>query len=153
MHTASKREIINLCRCTQLLISGKYITQYTSYSLIFNLHITQCYKTKNSTKSISTINRAITKKRDIFDCLSVPQTQQLLIEKWVCCSVMPLYHYTLLPAIWTHWITVQAKNSIRNAPASAVLTLVSHQSHNVHTTNCHLRSKKWSTKEIKGKLW
>ena len=38
-------------------------------------------------------------------------------------------------------MTVQAKNSIRNVPASAALTQVSHQSHNVRTVNCHLHSK------------
>ena len=38
----------------------------------------------------------------------------------------------------TLWITIQAKNSIRNAPASSALALVSHQSHNVHTANLYL---------------
>ena len=42
----------------------------------------------------------------------------------------------------THEIIVQAKNSIRNAPASAVLTQLSHQNHNVCTANCHLYSKR-----------
>ena len=43
--------------------------------------------------------------------------------------------------LWTHWVTVQAKNSIRNSPASAALTQVSHQSHNSHTANHYLCSK------------
>ena len=35
----------------------------------------------------------------------------------------------------------QAKNSIGSAPGSSALTLVSHQSHNVHTAKHHLRAK------------
>ena len=39
------------------------------------------------------------------------------------------------------WVTVQAKNHLRSTPASTALTLVSHRSHNVCTTNCHLHGK------------
>ena len=40
----------------------------------------------------------------------------------------------------THWVSVWAKNSIRNTPASTALTQVLHQSHNVCTANLHLCS-------------
>ena len=36
------------------------------------------------------------------------------------------------------WLTFQAKNNVRSTPASTALL---HQSHNAHTTNCHLCSK------------
>ena len=38
-------------------------------------------------------------------------------------------------------VTVQAKNSIRNAPTSSALIQVSHRSHNTCTANCHVCSK------------
>ena len=43
-----------------------------------------------------------------------------------------LYHYSLLTAtlntLGAFWVTVQAKYSVRNAPASSALTQVLHQS-------------------------
>ena len=49
--------------------------------------------------------------------------------------------FVLLPAVLTCWVTFQAKNNIRRAPASSALTLVSYPSHNTPTTNCHLHAK------------
>jgi len=40
-------------------------------------------------------------------------------------------HFISLPALLTFEATFQAKNNVRSTP---VLTLVLHQSHNVHTT-------------------
>ena len=45
------------------------------------------------------------------------------------------HHFQLLR---TFWATVHATNNIRSAPASSVLTQVSHWSHNAYTANCHL---------------
>ena len=84
------------------------------------------------------MNPAIKKNKK---CLISKCTPQLSIKKWVCLSIMLLYHYGW-QLLWTHWVTIRAKNSIKNAPASAALTQVSHQSHNACTTNrCHLCSK------------
>ena len=49
-----------------------------------------------------------------------------------------IYHYASFPAISK---TIQAKNNVRNASASAALSQISHRSHNAHTTNRHLRGK------------
>ena len=46
--------------------------------------------------------------------------------------------FVSLLAVRTCKATSQAKNKIRNAPASSLLTLVLHPSHNVRTANCHL---------------
>jgi len=43
-----------------------------------------------------------------------------------------------LPALRTLWVTFQAKNNVKNAPASTELTQVSHFSHNASTANHHL---------------
>ena len=48
-------------------------------------------------------------------------------------------HFVSHLTLQTCWATLQAKNNVRSAPASSALTLVSHQSHNVHTANHHLR--------------
>ena len=59
------------------------------------------------------------------------------------CPLARLRHcVTMLhfQSLWKYWVTVQAKNSVRNA-ASAALTQVSHRSYNVCTANRHLRGK------------
>ena len=48
-------------------------------------------------------------------------------------------HFVLLLAPQNFWATFQAKSNARRAPASTALTLLSHQSHKVCTTNRHLR--------------
>jgi len=47
----------------------------------------------------------------------------------------------LLLAVRACWAMFQARNNVRSAPASSALTLVSHRSHNVRTTNRHPCSK------------
>ena len=49
--------------------------------------------------------------------------------------------FVSLLALQTLSATFQAKNNIRNAPASTVLTLVLHRSHNVPTANHHTVGK------------
>ena len=53
---------------------------------------------------------------------------------WSWCTTM--LHFQLLRTLR---VTFQVENSVRSTPASTALTLVSHRSHNAHTTNCHLR--------------
>ena len=67
-----------------------------------------------------------------------PAITHLLIEKWVCHLIIPTLCFQLLR---THWVTVQAKNSVKNAPASTALTQVSYQSHNTRTTNRNLHGR------------
>ena len=50
---------------------------------------------------------------------------------------VPLPFVALL-TLQTLWATFQAKNNARSAPASTAYTLVSHQSHNARTVNCHV---------------
>jgi len=85
---------------------------------------------EKSLKSISTINPAITENTvcSIYRFKSA----------WVCHLIV-LCFVSLL-AFQTCWVTFQAKNDVRSAPASSALTLVSHRSHNVSTANRHLRS-------------
>ena len=49
--------------------------------------------------------------------------------------------FALLLEVWTCWAMFQAKNNVRSASASPALTLVSHRSHNMRTTNRHLHTK------------
>jgi len=45
--------------------------------------------------------------------------------------------FVSLLALQTCWVTFQAKNNVRNIPASSALTVVLHQSHNARTANRH----------------
>ena len=80
-----KRKIF--AKRTQLL---KSISQYTSYSLIFNLRITQCYKTKNSIQSFSKINPDY-EIQEMFNHLNTHHSYQLKSGYFA-----PLRHYTSL---------------------------------------------------------
>jgi len=75
----------------------------------------------------------------MFGCLSVHPSYQLTsgcVAQFRHC--VTTLRFQLLRTLWG---AVQAKNSVRNAPTSAALTQISHQNHNVHTVNCHLRGK------------
>jgi len=50
--------------------------------------------------------------------------------------------FVSLPALWTLWVTYQAKNNVRNSNASTLLLQVSHWSCNVCTANHHLRGSR-----------
>jgi len=52
-----------------------------------------------------------------------------------------LLRFISLLAVRTCWATFQAKNNLRSALANSSLTLVSHQSYNTRTANCHLCAK------------
>ena len=87
-------------------------------------------------RSIPTIYPAITENTK---CLIVEARVPLFIFK-VGVSIdhgVPLCFVALL-ALRTLWATFQTKNNKGSAPASSALTLVSHQSHKVHTANRHL---------------
>ena len=119
MHmTIVKRWLLNC-----ILIISQYVSQYTSYSLIFNP-----LRMENTMKSIATINPAIMENTehsiDLKVCVTLDHDVSL--------------HFVSLLAIRTRWATFQAENNIRSAPASSALILVSHQSHNACTANCHL---------------
>jgi len=93
---------------------------------------------ENSLKSISTINPVSTENTE---CLIV-KVRTSFIDLKVGMSLnhgVSLCFVSLL-AFPTFWATFQAKNNVRSTPASSELTLVTHQSHNVSTTNRHLRS-------------
>ena len=85
---------------------------------------------------ISTINPAITEN---MKC-SVIEAHTQYIDLKVVRHFVIVQHYILLPALRTLWLTFQARNSVRSAPASTVLAWVLHQSHNVCTMNRHLYS-------------
>ena len=61
-----------------------------------------------------------------------------------------LQHFISLLALQTCWAML--KNNVRSALASSAFTILSHRSHNAHTTNHHLRGKgerngvQWRTK-------
>jgi len=87
-------------------------------------------------KSVSIINPAI---KENMECLIIKAQGSFIDLK----MGVPLNHgvslrFVLLLAFRTCWATFQAKNNVRNTPASSALTLVSHRSHNAHTANCHL---------------
>ena len=126
----------------QVLIIGKSVSQYASYSLIYSpLH---SVINENSMKSISTINPAITENTE---CLII-EACTLVINLKVGVS---LYHgvslpFVLLPALGILWVTFQAKNNVKRA-------LHLPKSH-IEAITCVLqiitRERK---KENKGKLW
>ena len=127
---------------TQLLISGKSISRYASYSLIFS-----------PLRSI--INREQHEKylynqsRKIWNVWSYKRALHSSILKWVCCVIC----ITMLCfAFSSCCATFKVKNNIISIPASSALTLVLHQSHNACTTNrlTYMAVKKGM--ELKGKL-
>ena len=61
-----------------------------------------------------------------------------------------LLHFVSLLALRTFWATFQAKNNVRSAPASSVLTLVSHRSHNMRIENRYLYAEVEKGMELKG---
>jgi len=88
-------------------------------------------------KNISAINPAIMENTEY----SIVIVHSLFINIKVGVS---LDHgislcFILLLALRAGWEAFQAKNNVRSAPASSALTLVSHQSHNARTANCHVR--------------
>ena len=81
-----------------------------------------------------------------------PAITHLLIEKWVCHLIIPTLCFQLLR---THWVTVQAKNSVK----MPLLALHLHKSRTKAITRVPLivtyteGKKEYSTKENKSKLW
>ena len=67
-------------------------------------------------------------------------------SNWLKVGVLLNYATVSLCFVWfqllrTRWVTIQAKNCKRNAPASAALIQVLHWSHNAHTAIRHLCGK------------
>ena len=91
---------------------------------------------KNSTKSIPTINPAITE--NIRNVRLLKCAPHLSILKWACRLVIG---FVSLLVVRTCRTAFQAKNNVWSTPADSALTLVSHQSHNARTANRHLRAK------------
>ena len=88
-------------------------------------------------KSISTINPAIIENME----WSIVEVCASFINLKVGTSLdhgVSLCFISLL-AFRACWATFQAENNVRGASASSALTLVSHQSHNARTANCHLQ--------------
>jgi len=83
-------------------------------------------------KSISAINPAITEN---MEC-SIVDVHALFIN--LQAGVLLDYYASFTFSCSNMF---QAKNNRRSTPASSALTLVSHQSHNAHTANRHLRTK------------
>ena len=87
-------------------------------------------------KSISTINPENTACSIIIAHASFINLKVgVLLDHGVLLCLVSLL------VVQTCWATLQAKNNVSSVPASSTLTLVSHRSHNAHTTNCHLRGK------------
>ena len=117
-----------------ILISGKPVSQYASYSLIFSpLH--------------SVINREQHEKY-LYN-QSSHSGKYGMFDRWSACLIYQfrvgvsgvLLCFISLLVIRTCWTAFQAKNNVRSTPAGFALTLVWHQSHKAHTTNRHLRTK------------
>ena len=74
----------------------------------------------------------------VFDRLCTHPSYQFISDcvAWLWCITM--LHFQLPQ---THWVTFQAKNSIRSTLDSTALTQVSHRSHNACTANRHLCGK------------
>ena len=120
----------------QSLIIGKFVSHYTSYSLIFNpLHSVinlEQYKKHHYNHS------SHYGKYEMLDCWSTCPNHQFIsdcVARFWCITMLRFQ----LPQ--THWVTSQTKNSVRGALASTALTQVSRWNHNVHNPNCHLHSK------------
>ena len=90
-------------------------------------------------KSISTINPAITENTECTiikaQCPSYwNKSGYFALTQWIIMLCFTSSSSNV-------WLPFQAKNNIRIPPACTALTLVSHRSHNVHTTNRHLCGK------------
>ena len=93
--------------------------------------------TEDNVKSVSTINPVITENTEC----SIVKVRTTFMDLKVGVSLdhdESLCFISLL-AHQTCWATFQAKNNVKSTPASSALTLVSHRSQNVCTTNRHLR--------------
>jgi len=96
-------------------------------------------------KIISTINPAIMKNKKRL----IIKAHASFIDLKVGVS---LNHgaslcFVLLLAFGQH---SKQRINVRSAPANSALTLVSHQSHNAHTANCHLYAVVDKGMELKG---
>ena len=86
-------------------------------------------------KSISTMKPAITENTE---CTIVKAHTPV---KWMC-HLNTVYHYTLFYfQLFDIWLTFEANNNARIAPACAALTKVWHQSYNARTANRYLSGK------------
>ena len=86
-------------------------------------------------KSILTINPAITENTECLIIKARASSINLKVGLSLNHGVSLLFVLHL--AFQKCWATFQAKNSIRNAPASIALFQVSHQSHNTCTAKYH----------------
>ena len=116
--------------CGQLLISGKCVSQFTLYSLIFNpLH--SVINGEQYKKAFLQSFQPLWKIQNVRSTKRVPQ---LLIKNWVCywtsCATRLLFQLL--------WTAFQSKDSVRNAPASTTLIQVLHWNHDMCTTHCYL---------------
>ena len=118
---------------TELLISGKLFSQYASYSLIFSP--SQSIISEGQHKKHLYNQASHYRKYRMFNHLGAPPIINSGYIAWSWCITT---HYFLLLSLWTLWVASQAMNSVRSVPASSLLSQVSHRSHDVSTTNCHL---------------
>ena len=91
-------------------------------------------------KSISTVNPAIMENTEctiVEVCAPIIDKKSGLSTALAGCIIMLRF----ASSSSNIWLTFQAKSNVRTAPACTALTYVSHQSHNMRTANCHLRSK------------
>ena len=113
--------------CLLFSCSRISVSQYASYSLIFN----PLY----SLKSIFRIN-------PMWNARLLKRRSHAVIGLKVHVSLdhSVSLHLISLSVLLTLLVALHAKNNTRSAPTSTEVTQVSHWSHNVHTANCHLRS-------------
>ena len=126
VHTTSiERMIIRefFFACVQLLISRKCVSQYASYSLIFD----PSYSIINWKASLQSIQPL----RKIWNAWSSKCTPQLSIK----IKGVSLKHNVSLHFVSSYFEHFNQKNSIRSTPASSALTQVSHWSYIAHTAN------------------
>ena len=113
------------------------ISQYVSYLLIFTP--SRSIINGEQHESISTINPAITKNTE---CLIVKVCASFTnLKVGVSLDYGVLLCFISLLAVWKCWATFQAQNIVRSTLASSVLTLISHQCHNMRIANRHLHAK------------
>ena len=123
-----------LARTQLLLISGKPISQYALYSLIFS-SLRSIINGEQHEKYLYNQSSHYG-KYEMFNRLSVNLIYWFKVVVSLDHDASPCFVSFL--ALLTCWATLQAENNIRSAPASSALTLISHWSHNAHTTNHHL---------------
>jgi len=120
----------------QLLISRKSVSQWASYSPIFNPLCRVISKEQHEKYLYN--NPAIMENMECLIVITCTPANNLKVGVLLdhiasLCSVS-------LPALLTFEAIFQAKNNVRSTPASTVLAQVSCRSHNTHTTNRHLCS-------------